>query len=490
MQKELNRIKDLNVQQLIKASKQNNNNSVVGSKLTQIALPNGKQIDVTENTAPVLLEAVKERLENFNEEIHNKALELKKVNDDKMKIEKHYHLLESETNLTKAEKKKIEDKIKEMHNEQIKLKEEIKDLTKEKTKSEDSLNAMKEKIAEYEKNVEKLTKATNQYKEQVEKAKDDVKNLSIEKVRIQKINLLPEAEDTPKVNLAIKLGVQEYKNKNGRVKSIKGILDQANEKEKNDFLDSLDLNKLETEPLTEIRTYLRKEKGNKPHPPQTPKKKLAILDYMIPNSPKKITRDSGFGIDEEEKVLLGNEEDNYLNESGDENNYPEGKGKGEEEGLYDYQIEQIMSPYKKKGFKGVYASDEINNIPLKKDEKFSFVMNLDKHNQAGSHWIAVFCDPNPKTGSLDYYDPLADEPSEDFMKRIKKLIEKINPETYLKFKVNRVKEQNASSNCGWHSMRFLMDRYKGKPFIDASGFSKIRESEKKAKIMKKKFGYL
>lgn len=29
------------------------------------------------------------------------------------------------------------------------------------------------------------------------------------------------------------------------------------------------------------------------------------------------------------------------------------------EGLYDYQIEQIMKPYHVKGFKGVFAADEM-----------------------------------------------------------------------------------------------------------------------------------
>ena len=67
------------------------------------------------------------------------------------------------------------------------------------------------------------------------------------------------------------------------------------------------------------------------------------------------------------------------------------------------------------------------------------------------------------------------------MKDLKTLIDKINPDTYLKFKVNKIKQQSPSSNnCGFHAMGFLLDRFAGKEFKDCSGYSNIKESEEKA----------
>ena len=66
--------------------------------------------------------------------------------------------------------------------------------------------------------------------------------------------------------------------------------------------------------------------------------------------------------------------------------------------------------------------------------------------------------------------------SENFVKDIKPFIDKINPSVYLKFKINRIKHQSVSSeNCGYFAMKFLMDRFNGKPWQDGSGYSDVRE---------------
>ena len=42
---------------------------------------------------------------------------------------------------------------------------------------------------------------------------------------------------------------------------------------------------------------------------------------------------------------------------------------------------------------------------------------------------------------------------------------------YLKFKVNKIKYQAVDTDtCGIHVIKFLIDRYSGKPFKDATGF--------------------
>jgi len=158
-------------------------------------------------------------------------------------------------------------------------------------------------------------------------------------------------------------------------------------------------------------------------------------------------------------------------------------------GLYNDQIEKIMDRYPR--FEGVYAADEITDLPNKK--KMGFVMNLDKSNKKGSHWVAVYIDTD-KDRSVEYYDSYGDEPSKDFMKKIKEVIDRIDPDTYLKFKVNKIKQQSSNSNnCGIFAIKFLMDRFQGKKFVDCTGYSDVKNGEKMAEELKhkfEKFGYI
>ncbi|EGG14756.1 hypothetical protein DFA_11016 [Cavenderia fasciculata] len=103
-------------------------------------------------------------------------------------------------------------------------------------------------------------------------------------------------------------------------------------------------------------------------------------------------------------------------------------------GLYDSEIERIMKPYHRKGFERVIASDQLNLLEPK--DKMSFIMNLDPHNKPGSHWVAVYIDAD-KDKSVEHYDSFGQEPTDDFMKQLKDLIDEINSDYYLKFKVNK-----------------------------------------------------
>jgi len=160
-------------------------------------------------------------------------------------------------------------------------------------------------------------------------------------------------------------------------------------------------------------------------------------------------------------------------------------------GLYDDQIESVMNNYKQKGYRGVYAIDEVDKIPV--SNKMGVVLNLDKHNQPGSHWVALYIDADGDQ-SVEYYDSFAEDPPESLMKDIKIIVDKINPDTYLKFKINKIKQQSESSDsCGFLAMQFLIDRFNGKPWKECTGWSEVVKSEKKAKQFRtrlKKFGYI
>ena len=121
----------------------------------------------------------------------------------------------------------------------------------------------------------------------------------------------------------------------------------------------------------------------------------------------------------------------------------------------------------------------------------SFILNLDNSRGEGTHWVAVFIDPTFDR-SLEYFDSFGKPPTENFMRGIKRVIAAINPETYLKFKVNTVKQQRVTSDlCGYYAMYFIIQRYKDIPFDHITGFDKmvhsiVNKSEKKIKEFKKK----
>lgn len=164
-------------------------------------------------------------------------------------------------------------------------------------------------------------------------------------------------------------------------------------------------------------------------------------------------------------------------------------------GLYSDQILKMMKNYVQDGFVGVVAADELGLLIKNslKHDKFGFVMNKDPSDKAGSHWVGVYID-TVGDKAVEYFDSYAEEPDDLFLSELKKLLQAHKLDIYLKFKVNRVKSQAENSNlCGFHAMKFLMDRFADKPFIDASGWSDVRKREHEAKQLMEKFdrfGYI
>ena len=69
-------------------------------------------------------------------------------------------------------------------------------------------------------------------------------------------------------------------------------------------------------------------------------------------------------------------------------------------------------------------------------KQFYFVINSDPITKSGSHWRAGGIDIND--GSCFFYDPLANDCDISFQKGMKNLIDKIHPNYYLKFKINKI----------------------------------------------------
>jgi hypothetical protein len=153
------------------------------------------------------------------------------------------------------------------------------------------------------------------------------------------------------------------------------------------------------------------------------------------------------------------------------------------DGLNTSEINNIMKYHK--NYVGCFPSNFNKYLPKKLPNPCGFVMNLDNDKKKGSHWVAVYID---KDSSIEYYDSFGKEPSKDFMKRLNKLISKLKPHTYLKMKINKIKEQNVkSNNCGFFACKFLIDRFNNKPFKECSGYDDSVKGEKDIKKLINKY---
>ena len=111
---------------------------------------------------------------------------------------------------------------------------------------------------------------------------------------------------------------------------------------------------------------------------------------------------------------------------------------------YNDQLIKVGKQLFKHKFMGVFASDKIpNKIP----KGYCFIINVDKSNESGSHWIAVCKDIN--TNQIWVYD--------SFGRNITKLI----PNLKKKFKLNLkepehdAEQKESQTDCGARCLAFI-----------------------------------
>jgi len=166
-------------------------------------------------------------------------------------------------------------------------------------------------------------------------------------------------------------------------------------------------------------------------------------------------------------------------------------------GLTTMEINDIIAPILGDMYLGTLPSNFNKFLPKKLNgDKFGFVMNTDPSSKEGKHWVGVLIDLDDDL-SLEYFDSFGKDPDKKFMKEIKKLIDKLKPNSYLKFKINKVQVQdNKSQNCGFFAMKFLLDRLlNGLTFKQATGYKNeivddSIQGERNIKSLKNKFGYI
>jgi len=139
-------------------------------------------------------------------------------------------------------------------------------------------------------------------------------------------------------------------------------------------------------------------------------------------------------------------------------------------------LEQYHQKYKNFKFLGTFPIDfrqftifgcisnlcsfNIRNLISKKKYKFGIVLNTDKHNQSGSHWISIFGDLN--THRIYYFNSANNNVNKipiqvhEFVKDIQKQFSKIyNKKLIFKFN-NNVSHQSSNSECGIYSIYFIL----------------------------------
>jgi len=168
----------------------------------------------------------------------------------------------------------------------------------------------------------------------------------------------------------------------------------------------------------------------------------------------------------------------FLDSDSETKSLTEGRGPS---GLYNTDIEDIM-----KGLKNicpVIPSDKIGMLLDYVKEgmrKFGAIINTNPSKSDGSgedgfrvgHWRAVFFDNDDDYVSAEYYDPLCEGPIPAPLKAMmKKIAKKMNPEDFALVKENNLKRQMDTTNtCGYHSIKFIDDRYNDIPWSQATGY--------------------
>lgn len=155
-----------------------------------------------------------------------------------------------------------------------------------------------------------------------------------------------------------------------------------------------------------------------------------------------------------------------------------------DEALYDDEINKIMSRFS--DFKGCIMRDQIKNLlpNIEPQSRLGFIINNQDHTKPGQHWYAVYIDARDvpeSSNSLEWFDSFGRGIPPDILQDLKLVLKCLKPKTLLKVKENRVIHQkDETANCGYFCCKFLIDRFRGKSFADASGYDdriKIDQSD-------------
>jgi hypothetical protein len=108
---------------------------------------------------------------------------------------------------------------------------------------------------------------------------------------------------------------------------------------------------------------------------------------------------------------------------------------------------------------------DIKGLKSKGVDYIGVIFNLDRHDQSGSHWVALYI--NIPNSLITYYDSTASEPPEDikyFINMVGIKLNQLNGKNVYEY--NKKRHQYGGSECGMYSMNFLIESLKGKTLKD------------------------
>jgi hypothetical protein len=97
----------------------------------------------------------------------------------------------------------------------------------------------------------------------------------------------------------------------------------------------------------------------------------------------------------------------------------------------------------------------VDKLLKKKKKKIGIIFNLDKHNEPGSHWTALFVDTT--RGGIFYFDSYGVYPEKEILALINKLHHQYK-EIGLDMKkhINDIRHQYKFSECGMYCINFIV----------------------------------
>ena len=106
---------------------------------------------------------------------------------------------------------------------------------------------------------------------------------------------------------------------------------------------------------------------------------------------------------------------------------------------------------------------DINDFLKRKTRKIGIIFNLDRHDQDGSHWVAMYVDL--KKNKIYYFDSYGEEPP----KEVDVLAERLKQQgmennNTIHYEQNDVRFQYKNSECGVYCMYFITSLLKGQSF--------------------------
>jgi hypothetical protein len=108
------------------------------------------------------------------------------------------------------------------------------------------------------------------------------------------------------------------------------------------------------------------------------------------------------------------------------------------------------------------AQREFNPLRVPHGKRYAaLVLNLDKHDEPGSHWVALFLDLKQRV--VEYFDSFGDPPPQEVPDWVEKLNLRARKKKW-KLRVNRRVHQLRNSECGVYAIHFIVRRLSGENY--------------------------